>query len=61
MTDEWQQPAPKTVPIELTPEYPHAVFTPEESITERMSGVPVMDRLDDVMRNRLTDWAKEIR
>lgn len=53
MTD-WQ-PEPREVPTELTTEFEHADFIPEPTHTERMSGIPLMDRLDDVMRNRLLE------
>lgn len=46
---------PKPVPPELTDQYEHADYTPEPTITERMSGIPLSDRLDEVMRQRLTD------
>ena len=61
MTDaEWQI-EPREVPEELTPNFDHATFTPEPTIGERMTGVPLLDRLDDVMRTRLLELAKAVR
>lgn len=54
MTD-WE-PEPRPVPAELTPEFDHALYVPEPTQTEIMSGIPIMDRLDEVMRQRLLDF-----
>ena len=49
-------PEPRPVPSELNPEFNHATFTPEPTQAEIMSGVPIMDRLDETMRERLLDY-----
>jgi len=54
MTNDWQ-PTPKPVPVELQPGYEHPPFVPEPTNVERMTGIPLMDRLDDTMRNRLLE------
>lgn len=58
--NDWQ-PEAHTVPVELTEDFHPEPFTPPVTIAERMSGVSVLDRMDDVMRNRLLDLAKEVR
>ena len=51
MTD-WQ-PTAKPVPAELEPGYEHSPYIPAPTIAERIAGIPLADRLDDTMRNRL--------
>lgn len=54
-------PEPRDIPAELTEDFHPEPFTPPVTAAERMSGVSVLDRMDDVMRNRLLDLAKEVR
>lgn len=60
MSNDWQ-PEAHEVPVELTEDFHPEPFTPPVTVSERMSGVPVLDRLDEVMRTRLLDMAKEVR
>lgn len=60
MSTDWL-PEPHDVAPELTPDFHPEPFTPPVTVSERMSGVPVLDRLDEVMRTRLLDMAKEVR
>ena len=46
---------PRIVPVELTPDFDHATYTPEPTVSERMAGVPLSDRIDDTMRTRLRE------
>lgn len=55
MTDIDWVPEARDIPTELTPDFHPEPFTPEPTIAERMSGVSVEDRLDDVMRHRLAE------
>lgn len=48
-------PEPHEVIPELTEDFHPEPFTPPATIAERMSGVPVLDRIDEVMRTRLTE------
>lgn len=49
---DWEIEARPVAP-ELTADYDHADYLPEPTHTERMSGIPLADRLDEVMRTRL--------
>lgn len=48
-------PEPHPIPVELTEDFHPEPFTPPVTVTERMSGVSVLDRMDEVMRTRLTE------
>ena len=55
MSEPIWAPDVRPVPAELEPDYEHADYTPEPTITEVMDGIPIMDRLDEVMQQRLRD------
>lgn len=58
--EAWE-PSPHTVPIELTPDFHPEPFTPPVTISERMSGVPLADRIEDVMTSkRLLEMARGV-
>jgi len=58
MTD-WL-PEARPIAAELEPDFDRTDYTPTETAAQRMSGIPLMDRLDEVMRQRLTDMAKGV-
>lgn len=54
-TDTAWVPEPRDIPTELEPNYNHADYVAPPTITERITGVPLADRIDDTMRNRLKE------
>jgi len=54
LIEAWS-PEPRPIAAELEPHFDRTDYTEPESATQRMSGIPLMDRLDEVMRQRLVD------
>lgn len=52
-------PEQRPTPVELTPEYAHADYTP--TVLQQMAGYTLMDRLDGATKEQLLAMAKEVR